>query len=122
VLQGSQRTMRLARQPRGAMSLPEVILWTALRKRPAGLKFRRQHPSGPYVADFYCHAARLIVEIDGAAHGFGDRPERDAVRDAWFEARGLAVLRIAAREVLDDSAAVVQAVVSCAAARLRDEE
>jgi very-short-patch-repair endonuclease len=47
------------------MSLPEVLLWQALRARPGGWKFRRQHPSGPYVADFYCHEARLIVEVDG---------------------------------------------------------
>ncbi len=47
------------------MSLPEVLLWQVLRTRPSDLKFRRQHPSGAYVADFYCHEARLVIEVDG---------------------------------------------------------
>jgi len=94
------------------MSLPEVLLWQALRGRPAGLKFRRQHPSGPYVADFYCHEARLIVEIDGYAHETGDRPVRDAARDAWFGARGLKVQRIPAQLVLDDLESVVRGIVA----------
>jgi hypothetical protein len=47
------------------MSLPEGLLWRELRKRPSGLKFRRQHPAGIYVLDFYCAAARLAIEVDG---------------------------------------------------------
>ncbi|WP_366852839.1 DUF559 domain-containing protein [Phenylobacterium sp.] len=54
------------RQLRRRMSLPEVILWTALRGREPGRPvFRRQHPIGPYVLDFYCAKARLCVEVDG---------------------------------------------------------
>ena len=90
------------------MSLPEVLLWTELRKRPSGLKFRRQHPAGPYVLDFFCAARRLAVEVDGEAHGRGDRPTRDAVRDAWLREQGVRVLRIAARDVLSDMAGVVR--------------
>jgi len=93
------------------MSLPERLLWAALRSRPAGLKFRRQHPAGPYVADFFCHEARLVVEVDGEVHAFGDRPERDARRDAWFSERGLDVMRISAREVLRNVDSVVEAIV-----------
>ena len=100
MLQGPETTIKRARKLRKEMSLPEVLLWRELRKRPAGLKFRKQHPAGPYVADFFCHEARLVVEVDGEAHGRGDRPQRDAARDAWFVERRFEVLRIPACEVL----------------------
>jgi len=89
------------------MSLPEVLLWRELRTRPGGLKFRRQHPAGPYPADFFCHEARLVVEVDGESHERGDRPIRDAGRDAWFADRRLKVLRVPAAELLKDLQAVV---------------
>lgn len=121
MLQGAPDSNRRAKQARKELSLPEVLLWTALKDRPGALKFRKQHPSGPYVADFYCHAARMIVEVDGAAHEFGDRPQRDAARDRWFTMRGLDVLRVPARNVLDDCDAVVRGIVARAALRLGDQ-
>lgn len=90
------------------MSLPEVLLWRELRKRPEGLKFRHQHPAGPYVLDFYCPEVDLAIEVDGEAHGRGDRPTRDEVRDAWLNMRGARVLRINAADVLRDLEAVVR--------------
>ncbi|MGW8278366.1 endonuclease domain-containing protein [Sphingomonas aurantiaca] len=122
MLQGTGATGARAKQLRGTMSPPEIAIWLALRERPAGFKFRRQHPSGPYVADFYCHAARLVIEVDGQAHDFGDRPARDAARDCWFAARGLAVLRIAAVEIFTDCDAVVHGIVAVAAERLATQE
>jgi very-short-patch-repair endonuclease len=68
-----------ARVLRSTLSLPEKLLWVRLRRREPGLpRFRRQHPIGPFVLDFYCSDARLDIEIDGQSHGMGDRPERDA--------------------------------------------
>src|SRR5260370_33825496 len=65
-LRAPEKTFRRARQLRQQMSLPEVVLWQALRKaRFAGLRIRRQHPIGPYILDFYCPAARLAIEVDG---------------------------------------------------------
>jgi very-short-patch-repair endonuclease len=64
-------TTRNARNLRRKMTLPEVILWQWLRQRPDGLKFRRQHPTGPYVLDFFCSDARLAIEVDGEAHSRG---------------------------------------------------
>ncbi len=85
------------------MSLPEVLLWGGLRRLALeDLRFRRQHPLGPYILDFYCAEAKLVVEVDGEAHNMGDQPERDARRDAWFERRGLRVLRLPAKTVLRD--------------------
>ena len=111
MLNGPERTIRRSRALRREMSLPELLLWQALRARPAGLKFRRQHPSGPFTADFFCHEARLVVEIDGAAHGMGDAPERDARRDDWFALRQFTVLRIPATAVLKDLDGVVRGIV-----------
>jgi very-short-patch-repair endonuclease len=99
--------------------MPERLLWQVLRQRPGGLKFRRQHPAGPYVADFFCHEARLVVEVDGDAHERGDRPERDAVRDAWFRERRFSVLRVTARDVLADVNSLVEGIVAQAAPRVR---
>ncbi|HWD67619.1 MAG TPA: endonuclease domain-containing protein, partial [Caulobacteraceae bacterium] len=87
------------------MSLPEVILWQALRgERIASLRFRRQHPMGPYVADFYCPAARLVVEVDGQTHSHPDQASHDEARDRWMAAEGIRVLRVPAPYVLDDEA------------------
>ena len=61
--------------------------------------FRRQHPIGSYVLDFYCATARLAIEIDGASHEFGDRPERDQRRDVWLKQYGIAVVHIPAADL-----------------------
>jgi very-short-patch-repair endonuclease len=84
------------------MSLPEVLLWRLLRK--CSPPIRRQHPIGGFVVDFYCPAAKLVIEVDGFAHDTGDRPHRDDIRAAWLEAQGLRLLRIPARDVLRDPA------------------
>lgn len=96
------------------MSLPEVLLWRELKAQAGDLRFRKQHPIKPYLADFYCAAARLIVEIDGKAHDMGENPQRDSKRDAFLEARGYRVLRIPATEVLADVSAVALGVVEMA--------
>ena len=108
MLHGPRSTQSHARKLRRAMTLPEVVLRRALRTRPAGLRFRRQHPAGPYVLDFFCPACRLAVEVDGEVHNRGDRPERDADRDSWLASRNVRVVRIAAVDVLADVDAVVR--------------
>ena len=106
------RTVKRARALRAAMSLPEVQLWQALRARPDGLKFRRQHPAGPYILDYYCPAARLCVEIDGQSHNA--RAGHDAARDDWLAAQGIVTLRLPAELVLADVAAAVATIVAAA--------
>ena len=103
-----------ARQLRRSMSPPEAYLWQALRRRPDGLKFRRQHPFERYTADFYSAAARLVVEIDGAGHGMGDNPDRDLRRDSWFGEQGLRVVRFNADDVMKDVESVVTAILRAA--------
>ena len=107
-----------ARKLRRKMTLPEVVLWHWLRQRPEGLKFRRQHPTGPFVLDFYCSDARLAIEVDGEAHSRGDRPERDEARDQWLRSAGIETLRIPAAELLGDVDAVLRLIVSEARRRL----
>ena len=82
------------------------------------MKFRRQHPVGPYVLDFYCPSVKLAIEIDGIAHDMGDRPARDEARTDWLCERGMKVLRIAAKEVLTDPDAVAEAVIAFCADRI----
>src|SRR5215213_2161141 len=96
-------TFKRARALRRAMTLPEVLLWQALRGRKVGgLRFRRQHPIGPYVLDFYCPAIRLAVEVDGAAHDIPDKAGHDLRRDAWPAEQGIRVLRFLAMDVLSE--------------------
>ena len=111
MLYGPERTQRRARALRRTMSLPEVLLWQELRKRPAGLRFRRQHPAGVYVLDFFCPARKLVIEVDGDAHDYGDRPERDRLRDAWLVSQGVRVIRVRAIDVLHSLEAVLSHIV-----------
>src|SRR5580692_5544809 len=105
------KTIDIAQRLRRQLSVPEARLWNRLRARAPGKPvFRRQHPIGPYVLDFYCAKARLAVEIDGMSHDLGDRPQRDASRDAWLKARGLTVMRVAASEAMRDSDEVADAI------------
>ena len=92
------------------MSPPEAYLWQALRRRPDELKFRRQHPFERCTADFYCAAARLVVEVDGDGHDMGNNPEADLRRDTWLRQRGLEVLRFNAADVMKDVESVVTAI------------
>jgi very-short-patch-repair endonuclease len=85
------------------MTLPEVALWRELRGgRLKGCRFRRQHPVGPYILDFYCPAVRLAVEIDGAVHEGAAQARHDTHRDQWLRYNGITVLRVAASDVLGD--------------------
>ncbi|MCR5880557.1 endonuclease domain-containing protein [Phenylobacterium sp. J367] len=85
------------------MTEPEVMLWSRLRKRnPVWPVFRRQHAIGPYILDFYCPAAALAVEVDGAGHGEGAQIAHDERRDAWLGRRGITVYRVWASSVFQD--------------------
>ncbi len=111
-----KKTVEKARILRREMSPPEARLWQYLRTRPGGLKFRRQHPLGPYVLDFYCPNAKLAIEIDGDVHGMGYNPERDTRRDESIRVRGVDVLRIPAQHFYGDIEPAVRMILSrCAA-------
>ena len=82
------------------MTEAEVILWSKLRlKEQHGVRFRRQHPVGPYIADFACVAAKLIVEVDGATHSSDGEIAYDRKRDAYMIQRGWRVIRVSNNDV-----------------------
>ena len=112
MLNGPVSTIRNARALRRTMSLPEVLLWQALRLRPGGYKVRRQQAAGHYILDFYCAAVRLAIEVDGEAHGRGEQPVRDEAREASLKADGVTVFRVPAVDVLQDLEAVVRMIVA----------
>jgi very-short-patch-repair endonuclease len=102
VITGPRDTVKRARKLRSEMSLPEGILWRALKERPGDFKFRRQHPASVYVLDFYCAAAKLAIEVDGFAHDSVDAAKRDAARSHFLRSQGVATLRVPAKVILED--------------------
>ena len=100
-MRAEKQTFARAKRQRREMSLPEVLLWQALRGKAAdGLRFRNHHPISRLTLDFYCPSAKLGIEIDGDAHSRGEQPEHDARRDAFLTSRGIRVLRVMATDVL----------------------
>jgi len=100
------------------MTDPERLLWGRLRDhRLNGFGFRRQVPMGRYVADFVCHAAKLVVELDGGQHAEAVGISRDVRRDAWFAAEGYLVARFWNHDVLTALDTVVETIHSHALAR-----
>lgn len=86
------RARATAHRLRKTPTIPERNLWTLIRDRQvAGLRFRRQHPIGPYIVDFCCPRAKLVVELDGGAHVL--REVEDAARDDWLRGLGFSILR-----------------------------
>ena len=107
-MRGTGRAIASAKRLRRRLSLPELMLWRVLRLRRRALRVRRQQPIGPFVADFYCPAARLVIEIDGAAHD--QRRDADDRRDHYMASLGLRVVRVSATEVLADPAAAADSI------------
>ena len=101
----------LAKSLRGNATDAERILWSILRrKRLAALRFRRQQPIGPYIVDFFCPSAKLIVELDGSQHGTETVAVYDEDRSRFLESRGYHVLRFWNVEVTKDRDCVAEAI------------
>ena len=98
----------LAQKLRLAMTDAERKLWQGLRGQQLGATFNRQKPIGPYVVDFYCAAAKLVVEVDGSQHLEGAGQQSDHERDMLLIGLGLKVLRFDNRQVLLETQAVLE--------------
>jgi len=85
-----------------------------------GLKFRRQHPVGPYILDFYCAAARLAVEVDGMSHATDEQAAHDRRRTAWLAGQGVKVIRLRAEDVRTELGGVLDFIGEAVRARLHD--
>src|SRR5688572_17747743 len=88
-----------AKQLRKKMTNAEEVLWMHLRKGISGYKFRRQHPIGTYIADFFCHKAKLIIEVDGSVHNNDEIKKNDFIRQSDLEKLGYTILRFTNDEV-----------------------
>jgi very-short-patch-repair endonuclease len=97
-----------ARKLRRDMTDAERKLWSLLRNNRLGVKFRRQVPYGPYILDFYCVKAHLVVELDGSQHYTPEGKRQDAERDAYLRSDGLEVLRFLNDEVFTNEEGVEQ--------------
>ena len=98
-----------ARENRHRQSPAEAKLWKTLRNHNVdGRKFRRQHPIGPYIVDFYCYEAKLVVKLDGRSHDV--QMDYDAVRTAWLESQGCRVVRFTNAQVMKDIVSVVEGI------------
>src|SRR5438309_9935567 len=98
-----------ARDMRKHLTTAELKLWSKLRgDQLLGLRFRRQHRVGSYIADFFCHAAKLVVEVDGDSHD--ERADYDAKRTYWISQQGLRVTRFTNDDVLKNLEGVLKAI------------
>ncbi len=89
-----------SRKLRKNQTQAERNLWQYLKKdQIAGLRFNRQKPIGKYIADFYCHKLKLVIEIDGDRHYKNEEPEKDRIRDQYFKDNNLKVLRFTNYEI-----------------------
>ena len=97
-----------AKELRGNMTDSEVVLWEYLKQHPLGYKFRRQHPLGIYIVDFYCHKLKLVIEVDGSIHNFEAIKEIDTLRQKQLKMDGLIVIRFTNKEVLKTKEVVIE--------------
>jgi very-short-patch-repair endonuclease len=86
-------------------------LWQKLRNRQLGADFRRQHPAGSFVLDFYCPSLRLAIELDGGQHAHADHEARDRRRDRWLNERGVTILRFWNSDITHNLGGVLEVLV-----------
>ena len=111
-----------AKRLRRELTPPERRLWLRIKsKKLDGLHFRKQAPIGSYIADFYCHAARLVVEVDGGSHQ-GTQLIHDLKRGHWMEQQGICVIRFQASDVRDHLDSVLQRIGEVAKVQLQLRE
>src|SRR3954466_10012960 len=98
-----------AKRLRSSTTPHERVLWRALKELPiSGTHFRRQAPIGPYVVDFFCPAAHLIIELDGGHHNNDETAKRDRERQLWLEREGYRVIRFWNSEIAGELNAVLE--------------
>jgi very-short-patch-repair endonuclease len=109
------RLIDFAREMRHEPTPAELAVWRLLRNhRLAGFKFRRQHPVGRYIADFYAPSSALVLELDGDTHATEEGIEHDRVRQAYLESLGLLVVRVWNFEVRENPTGFSNVFGSCA--------
>ncbi|MCD4785437.1 MAG: endonuclease domain-containing protein [Candidatus Eremiobacteraeota bacterium] len=102
-----EKTRKRAKELRKNLTHTERLLWNALRNRNLGVKFRRQHPVGPYIADFYSPEIALVIEIDGDSHSIPGRRDKDIIKDKFLKDLDIDVIRIFDSEIIDNLDGVI---------------
>ena len=97
-----------AEKLRNNMTEPETILWEKVCKNKLGVRIRRQHPIWNYIADFYCHELKLVVEIDGGIHLKKENKEYDITREITLNEFGIEIIRFTNTEVLKQIESVIE--------------
>jgi very-short-patch-repair endonuclease len=116
----SEGLRKRAQQLRQTMTRTENLLWRYLKAHHVdGLAFRRQVPMQQFIADFICHSARIVVEIDGLSHDFNSRQRADRKRDQWFASQNYTVLRFTNEQVLKNLEGVIAVIRDTASTRLK---
>lgn len=88
-----------AKELRNNLTHAEMLLWGYLKTKPSGYKFRRQHPLGIFIADFYCHRLKLVIEVDGSVHHIKEIKEHDVYRQKLIEEDGIKIIRFTNDEI-----------------------
>jgi len=101
-LGANHATFENAKNLRNNQTKSEHIIWNYLKDKPCGLKFRRQHPINVFIADFYCHALKLIIEVDGKIHENKDIKRYDKERQQFLEDQGINFIRVSNDEIEKD--------------------
>jgi len=105
----SRELINLAKEFRKTQTEAEKVLWNALRNHGfANLKFRRQHPVRWFIADFYCHDFKLVIEVDGGIHNNGIQSEHDENRTSELEELGIQVIRFSNEDILNNIESVLR--------------
>ncbi len=104
----NSKLKQLSQELRKNMTYAERLLWSKLRmKQVKGFMFSRQKPIGEYIADFYCHKANIVVEVDGGQHFSNESIEYDNIRNEFMESMGIKVLRFTNNEVTENIEGVI---------------
>jgi imidazole glycerol-phosphate synthase subunit HisF len=112
--EATDKIFEFAKELRHSQTSSEKYLWQILRNRKIdGLKFRRQHPLGKFVVDFYCHEAKLVIELDGNVHDNPEVKTYDIERQKTIEQLGLTVLRFTNDAIFNDLDGVVHQIIDC---------
>ena len=112
-----------ARELRKRMTEAEKLLWKRIRNRQIkNIKFRRQHPIDIFIADFYSHEIKLVIELDGGIHNKPENIEKDKIRTTHLELLGVKVIRFTNKEVFQNIEAVIAKIEYLSCSLLRGEK
>ena len=103
------------------MTKAETFLWSRLRGKQGGLKFRRQHSIGSFIVDFYCSACDVVIEIDGISHLDDKIYKRDLIKEKYLKDKGFTILRFSDNEILKNIDSILEGIKNICDDLVRDK-